>query len=277
MKKTLVYHIYLCDDIDTNKAYRINLECLKYFIHIFDKVIFVNVMNDLSDMALRKKGIDFITEIGYKGDTDIVFRKNTDIGEAATVRDFVFNDYGGIDNDSAVFFGHTKGVGNFKKNEDNDANRFSMFMWILVLYFYNFNFINEMEDNFMGRDTHIKLFHGALLMNYKKRIVPSIPKFHYSGSFYWLNKPFFKKMGGIKEYPFSSRYDAEFLPGFYGADDVQGTLFGTHNGQRLVLDEALGAFYSMSQNMWYDLLGIIGDKENFLDFKTKIENIVGEI
>jgi hypothetical protein len=234
-------------------------------------------MDDLSDIALRKKGIDFITEIGYKGDTDIVFRKNTDIGEAATVRDFVFNDYGGIDNDSAVFFGHTKGVGNFRKNEDNDANRFSMFMWILVLYFYNFNFIKEVEDNFMGRDTHIKLFHGALLMNYKKRIVPSIPKFHYSGSFYWLNKPFLKKMGGIKEYPFSSRYDAEFLPGFYGSDDVQGALFGTHNGQRLVLDGALGAFYCMSQNVWHDLLNIIGDKEIFLDFKTKIENIVGEI
>lgn len=277
MKKTLVYHIYLCDDIDTNKAYRINLECLKYFIHIFDKVIFVNVMDDLGDIALRKKGIDFITEIGYKGDTDIVFRKNTDIGEAATVRDFVFNDYSGIDNDSAIFFGHTKGVGNFRKNKDNDIDRNSMFMWMLVLYFYNFNFIKEMEDNFMGRDTHIKLYHGALLMNYKKRLIPTIPKFHYSGSFYWVNKPFLNKMGTIKEYPFSSRYDAEFLPGFYSAEDIHGALFGTHNGQRLILDEMLGAFYTMPQNMWEELLDIIGEKEFFWEFKTKIENIIGKI
>ena len=274
MKKTLVYHIYLCDDIDTNKAYKINMECLKYFIHIFDKVIFVNVMDDLDDMALRKKGLDFITEIGYKGETNIVFKKNTDIGETATVRDFVFNDE--KQNDSIIFFGHTKGIGNFRKNSDNDFNKFSMAMWIMVLYFYNFNFIKEVEDNFVGRDTHIRLFYGTLLMIYKDRKVVSIPKYHYSGSFYWVNKPFIKKLGLPNDYPYSSRYDAEFLPGYYGAEDKYCSMFGSHNEKRLVLDELLGAFYCMSEKTWGDLLEIIGEKDSFLKFKETIEKKVGD-
>ena len=274
MKKTLVYHIYLCDDINTNIAYKINLECLKYYIDIFDKARFVIVMDNLNDLNLRKKGIDWISEIGFTGETDIIFAENTEIGEAATVRDYVVNL--DIDKENAVFFSHTKGINNFR---DSKTNRESILIWTLVMYFYNLRFANEVVDIFQGKGGPMEAFYGTLLMiNNCEHMPIMIPKSHYSGSFYWVNKPFLRKLCDVKKlnnYTFSTRYDAEFYPGYHFNYNTFGAGMKSHNNAAFNLDKMLGAFYNMPNNSWLKVLEILGDKDEFLIFKNEIENKIG--
>lgn len=92
MERTLVYHIYLSEDIETNLAYKINAECLKYYINKFDNIKYVMVMDNINDKELRLKGIKYASDISFSGNIDIIFRPNTEIGEAATVRDYVVNE-----------------------------------------------------------------------------------------------------------------------------------------------------------------------------------------
>ena len=125
MEKTLVYHVYLSDDIETNLAYKINAECLKYYITNFDNVKYVIVMDNLDDLELRLKGINYVSNIKFNGNVDIVFRKNTELGEAATVRDYVVNTN---DNNEMIFFCHTKGISAFKTTDGKaNLNSISMF------------------------------------------------------------------------------------------------------------------------------------------------------
>ena len=274
MKKTLVYHIYLGDDIDTNLAYKVNLECLKYYNNIFDKIRFVIVMDDLKDLELREKGINWINEIGFVGETEIIFRENTEIGEAATVRDYAVNL--NIDKEDMVFFGHTKGIGNLR---DEKVNKDSVLFWILVMYFYNLNFVDEVKNMFLGKGHAMEVFYGTLLMMHNNENMPvMIPKAHYSGSFYWINKPLLGKLDAYKkisDYTFSGRYDAEFYPGNLFRFDGLGGGMISHNNRVIALDKMLGVFYFMPEELWNKLLEVLGEKEEFLIFKKEIEQRIG--
>lgn len=268
MDKTLVYHIYLCEDIDTNLAYKINAECLKHYMGNFDNVKFVIVMDDLNDMELRKKGIEYVTNIQSVGSMDIIFRQNTDIGEAATVRDYVIKP----ETDDMIFFCHSKGIGAFK---NEDTNKDSMINWMLVMHYYSLNFINEVVDCFHGRKGPIEAFYGALLMvlTDTEKYPVFLPKQHYSGSFYWVNKPFLSKIKSeynYETYIFSNRYDAEFFPGYIFKNTGWGKGLTSHNNVKLKLEGMLGVFYNMSNEQWDKLLDIIGEKEGFYKFKEEI-------
>ena len=280
MKKTLVYHIYLQDDIDTNLGYKINAECLKYYIDVFDKVKFVMVMDDMSNVALRNKGIEFANSIGFNKETDIYFRQNTELGECATVRDFVVNYE--KDCDEYVFFGHTKGITYFGDKTPNVSKQ-SMFIWMLVSYFYNLNFIKEVNDVFTGKGFPVKAFYGALLMRFQKKsedekLIPlMIPKFHYSGSFYWVNKPYLFKIANkinLDKVTFNYRYDTEFLPG-YLFDPYGGEGLWTHNNIFFNLKGMIGAFYSLPYKGWEVFIEAMGNAEEFKEFCEEIGNKVG--
>ena len=278
MQKKLVYHIYLGEDIETNVAYKVNMECLKTYIHLFDKVTFVIVMNDINDLELRKKGLEYVNTAECVKEMDIVFRPNTDIGEAASVRDYVvdFNS----DPDSVVFFCHTKGITQFRGG-DAKCRTESIFMWILTMYFYNLNFIEEVENYFLGRKVGIEAFYGALLMHlYEDDNFPKmIPEFHYSGSFYWFNKPYVSNLSRekkhIEDYVFNNRYDTEFLPGKIFKWNGMGGGRSSHNSVAIKLNKMLGAYYLLNLEGWDALIEILGDKEEFYKFKEKIEEKIG--
>lgn len=270
MQKTLVYHIYLSDDIETNLAYKINADCLKYYVNIFDNVKFIIVMDNLGDFELREKGLKYISNIQFKGNVDIVFRKNTELGEAATVRDYVIKS----DNNDLVFFCHTKGIGAFK-NKDEKTNLDSIINWILVMYFYNLNYAEEVIEYFYGKRGPIEAFYGTLLMllTDMDTYPVFIPKLHYSGSFYWVNKPFLSKIKNNYDYDnyiFSNRYDAEFFPGYVFKEDGWGKGLISHNNVKIKSEGLLGAFYVMDNDGWDRVLSILGDKEEFYKFKNEI-------
>lgn len=276
MKKTLVYHVYLSDDIDTNMSYKINAECIKYFINNFDYIKYVLVMDDISNTELKIKGFNYITQLNFNGEFDVIYRQNTDIGEAATVRDYVINTNN--DTDSMVFFCHTKGVTNFKQY-DNTLVQESIFNWILTMYFYNLYYINEAENAFQGKGMPINAFYGTLLMQVVNRksekMQIMLPNKHYSGSFYWVNKPFLAKVKNIvnmDDYVFSNRYDAEFWPGYMFGDDGFGKGLASHNGVVLKIDDICGAFYCMTDEMWDIVFTLLGDKEKFYIFKDEIKS-----
>lgn len=271
MEKTLIYHVYLSDDIETNLAYKINAECLKYYINNFDNVKYVIVMDNLDDLELRIKGINYVSNIKFKGNVDIIFRKNTELGEAATVRDYVVNTN---ENNEAIFFCHTKGITAFKSN-DEKVNLNSITNWILSMYFYNLNFIDEVIECFQGKKGPIEAFYGTLLMvlSLKEKYPIFLPKKHYSGSFYWINKPFINKIKhdfNYDNYVFSNRYDAEFFPGYVFNIDGWGKGLASHNNVKLKLEGLLGAFYNMPDEMWDKMLDILTDKSKFYDFKEII-------
>lgn len=266
MEKTLVYHIYLCDDIDTNVAYKINAECLKYYIEKFDKVKYVLVMDNLEDIDLRNKGIKYVSDLQYKGETNIIFRENTEIGEAATLRDYVVNNK---DDVNYTFFCHTKGITQFSGK--NPGNKNSIFNWILIMYFYNLNYIKKMEDYFFGKINGVRNFFGTLLMSKNDDDIPlSIPNYHYSGSFYWVNKPSLFKLGDYN-YIFSNRYDAEFYPGYTSGKKYNFSM-ASYNDVMLILNKKnLGCFYALSDEAYDYIIGLLGDKEKFYEFKNYIK------
>jgi hypothetical protein len=269
MEKVLVYHIYLCDDINENIGYKINLECLKYYINIFDKVKFILVMDNIEDTLLRNKGIEYVNKFGFTKETEIVFRKNTEIGEAATVRDYIANL--DIDKDSLTFFGHTKGIKHLKG--EFEGIRQSVFMWLLIMYFYNFNLLDEVESIFTGNEQVIKPFYGTLLMKVveREKIQLMVPDYHYSGSFYWVNKSHLNKIKHMlnEDLSFTNRYDAEFFPNFLIKNNTLQS-FGSHEGNMLKLDNICGKFYIFSKEDWDITLDILGNKEEFNVFKEYI-------
>lgn len=266
MEKTLVYHIYLCEDIDTNVAYKINAECLKYYIENFDKVKYVLVMDNLEDIDLRNKGIKYVSDLQYKGETSIIFRENIEIGEAATLRDYVVNNKDDI---NYTFFCHTKGITYFRGEKLDYKN--SIFNWILIMYFYNLNYIKEMEDYFFGKISGIRNFFGTLLMKKNDDDIPlTIPNYHYSGSFYWVNKPSLFKLGDYN-YIFSNRYDAEFYPG-YISGKKNGFSMASYNDVMLILNKKnLGCFYVLSEEAYDYIISLLGDKEKFYEFKNYVK------
>lgn len=117
-------------------------------------------MDDLADLELKLKGINYIYNIEFKGNVDIIFRKNTELGEAATVRDYVVNTN---EKNEMIFFCHTKGITTFRAN-DGKAKLNSITNWILTMYFYNLNFTNEVIEIFQGKRVPIEAFYGTLLM-----------------------------------------------------------------------------------------------------------------
>jgi hypothetical protein len=168
-----------------------------------------------------------------------------------------------------TFFCHTKGITQFSGK--NSGNKNSIFNWILIMYFYNLNYIKEMEDYFFGRNRGIRNFFGTLLMVKNEDDIPlSIPNYHYSGSFYWVNKPSLFKLGDCN-YIFSNRYDAEFYPGYISGKKYNFSM-ASHNDVMLILNKNnLGCFYVLSDEAYEYIISLLGDKEKFYEFKNYIK------
>ena len=104
MKKTLVYHLYVSNDFDTNMCYKVHFECLKHFIKVFDKVKFTICVDDLSDNTLIRKGLDWVLELGFNREMEITISPNSLFREASTFYNKVLKSE---DNEIIFFFGHS--------------------------------------------------------------------------------------------------------------------------------------------------------------------------
>ena len=272
MKKTLIYHLYVCDDIETNVCYNIHKECLKIYSNVFDNVKFIISMDDLTDKILKQKAMDFINDIGYSCETDISIRQNTCLCEVDTLNREVLD----FDNknEEYIFFCHSKGVTNFRDNIYNGHNLYSIYKWITVMYFYNLNFIEELEKHFIGKQCVSEVMYGTLLLvsdNIHRAL--STSNLHFSGTFYWFNKQFYKNLvlsNRLFNFKAVNRQDAEMMPGYLFDYFGYGRGIKTHNDVSFILEDFDGKFYSASEDEWDYIINALGDKESFNKFFNNI-------
>ena len=87
MEKTLVYHLYVnSDDINQKTSYNVHKKCLEQFKHIFDKVLFVITVNDLSNNIAIKNDLDIV-----KSDFYFYFGETNKVSHSGMVRKKITN------------------------------------------------------------------------------------------------------------------------------------------------------------------------------------------
>ena len=176
VKRTLVFHFFVPKEYKENVAIRMHLECLKRYSHVFDSAIFSICFED-NDMSRAEEVEKDLMDCGFIKDVRFVLVENSQLTESITLKTHIIDRLGDID--GLVFFGHTKGVTNVKTFSYDVESKLK---WIYSLYFYNLEFVDEMEKNLLYSYPYISTFFGALRTTMDDGIT-----FHYPGTFYWIN------------------------------------------------------------------------------------------
>lgn len=211
MKKTLVFHCYLKENSDLSYL-KVHFYFLKKYFRIFDNLVFVFSMDDLSNVDLKKFVFEKLCCHLQENVTIKFIKNNKEFGEVETFLSEILcnNNINGL-----VFFCHSKGASFFNENT---------FLWVSCMYYYNLNFmydvINKLRNN---------VFYGTLLHYSDGDFLFNKNCVWYPGTFYWLNIDNFRKylndngltINGIFE-NCDKRFFAEKLPGeLFTKDDLQ--------------------------------------------------------
>lgn len=269
MKKTLIYHLYCGKDFLDNKANLIHFLCLKKYIKVFDKVIFTIAVDDLSDNDTISAGISWVLSFGAECEKSINIRENTDLYEVSTFNEEFLKNYENLD--GMVLFAHNKGTNNFS---NPGLNHDAVFNWICGLYFYNFEFIDEVEGIFNGKLRAPDVFYGTFLSYFTKERqswVHAMPNnlsgLEYCGTFYWINIPKYKNsvtMGIVKKVEPDSRFFAEEYPGMFFDRYAYGSGLASH--EDFCLDATSVDLYQMGEEQWDELFTVMGSYSKVKDF-----------
>ncbi len=274
MDKILIYHLYIGEDIDENKSYRIHRECLKYYKDIFTHVKFIMVLDDLNNKELKLKGLKFINDIGFTCEVTIAIRENTYLYEVDTLKKELLDSNN--TNGNYCFFAHNKGTTNFRNIQKYNYNEESLLTWILVMYFYNLNFITEVENVLTGKMGLPEVMYGTLLLENNNINTPlGVSKYHFSGAYYWFNNQFYKNLVYAKRlecFTPATRMDGEMMPGYLFDRSIYGGGIRTHNDAAFLYEIFDGKFYKMEENEWDYILDCLGDKEIFNKYKEEIKS-----
>ena len=281
MKKTLLYHLYVDNEIEEeNYFYRLHQACLSYYIHVFDETIFYIAVDDLNNKNVINKAFEWVSSICKNKSFIVKVVENKLPFESGTLMAEVINKRKNID--GMIFFAHTKGkrhIPNDLKviNDEvkNEVNINSMINWVLSLYFYSLNFIDEAENLLYGKVRPSELFYGPFLTQLKDPTSSPMLKYnkgncHYAGTFYWINTEKFNNYldKNIIELPkLDDRYWAEMLPGVVGGRYRYGDGCASHNDIAINDDFNL---YKMNESTWDYLLNVLGDKDEFIRFRNII-------
>jgi hypothetical protein len=262
MKKTLVYHLYVGDDMETNIVYNIHKECLKVYQHLFDNIRVVIAMDDLSNKKLKNLGIQWVNEIFEGQEMEITYTKNTEYRDAKTFYDKVLNNF----EDEKVFFIHSKGTTNFKNPNMKNG---SVFYWICAMYFLNLSeYVDTMDIFLNGTYT----FSGPLYVR-KGDGTHIDHKPFYAGTAYWINLYGLHNLEKTNTVPIlkcSDRYFAERFPGRVFDEYVEYGITYTNN---IIIEDA--NFYNFDKNEWEYISELYNCSEYFNKFIEYISNKVG--
>lgn len=265
--------MYCGDDFLTNAANKVHFLCLSKYINLFDEARFTISVDDLSNSELIAYGLQFVSSLGSFEKT-INIRKNTDLYEVDTFDKEFLRRHDELD--GMVFFAHNKGTTNFKNPElDHD----SVFNWICGMYYYNFNFIDEVEGFFTGKLRAPEVFYGTFLEYFSKEkqswvhAMPNNPSgLMYCGTFYWINVPLYEnciKMGVVKDVKAVNRFFAEEYPGMFFDRYAYGAGLTSHND---VCFNAIDTnLYHTDADAWEDLFAKMGDYEGIKNFISEIK------
>lgn len=196
-EKRLVFYFYIKENWLDSITNRIHLNCLCQFSHIFDEVIFVVSVDDISNYDLIRSFELTILDIGFTPKISFKIVENTYLREAKIFYDLIatkLDEYDGL-----TFFGHNKGSTNLNVYELEQVST-----WITALYYFSLSDMSEVVNSLTeGRE----LSYGPLL-NFikgedinvteegveprkkfieKSRVFLGEYKYFYMGTFFWIN------------------------------------------------------------------------------------------
>ena len=246
---------------------------LNKYIGCFDEVRFTIAVDRLDNLKLIKTATEWILGLSHFGSKSIRVVKNTDLYEVETFRSEFLENYEKLD--GMVFFAHNKGTTNIIKDGVFQMN---VARWICAMYYYNFEFLSEVEGLFTGTVRASEVFYGTLLQYFSKERqcqVHAMPNntsgLIYSGTFYWINMPKYKNcrtMGVIKNVEADSRFFAEEYPGMFLERYAYGCGITSHNDA--ILDAMRYNIYDLNEEEWGEVLDILGDGEGYAEFSNGI-------
>lgn len=198
MRLKFVYWFYAPKEDEFPLIYKYHFACLKRYINIFDDILIILAVEDVNDVEyinkLERKFLDL--NIGknlsfkiYKNDSyfrEAIGFKNEIIDKLSTSEDL-------------VFFGHSKGYTNIFSQ--------SLKYWVAAMYYFSLNDIEKVKQNLVS---DLSMFYGYIAM--RGSAVCSKYKWHFPGSFYWLNCPCIA--AEVQDIPkLTNRFYVEMFPG----------------------------------------------------------------
>lgn len=258
IKKHLVFHFYVPKEYKENEAIRIHLQCLRMYSHVFDSAVFAICFEEKTEELIDEVEKDILS-LGFKNDVRIVVVENTLLTESVTFKRFVLDE---IDRtEGMVFFGHTKGVTNKEtyKSRWEDIKK-----WIVALYFYPLEFVDEAEKKMFYPSPWQITFFGPLMTTYDE-----CKTFNYPGTFFWLNPQLLYndiKIGMVEIPKMANRSFTEDLPFIYKTGDFCHRVT-SHNG---IWTHPCG-YYNVDFDMVIDYFG---DRELFNERYNKINDSI---
>lgn len=174
----MIFHFYVPDNWKELKSVKLHFNCLKYYIDIFDEVLFVLSVNNPDDKEFI---VDFelalLKNLSFHKNIQFKVVENHCLYESKTLYDELVSKMDQLD--GLTFFGHSKGIGNelFGKIDFEQLE-----YWLCGMYFLSLNFIREVESNLYG-------VWGITYGPFKSTWKELDNKYHwiYSGTFFWIN------------------------------------------------------------------------------------------
>lgn len=172
MKKELFYYFYIDSD-EYYEVYKLHLECLKWYINVFNKVNIILSLDDTNNTYYIDLWKDRITTyLQYNDDINfIIVQNDPKYREGIHFYNLVFSQLYNFD--SLIFWGHGKRDFEFDKN--------IIYNWICGIHYLNSLNINEIEKILLSYNNQY-CTHGPFI-EYYNFIANSLL---YSGAMYWV-------------------------------------------------------------------------------------------
>lgn len=262
----LAFYFYVIDDWRNNRAIQLHLNCLKYYAHIFSSALFILAVNNVANHELINDVKKEIIRLGYHNVTFKIIANNP-LCEVTPFFNIILP--WGNKNNSITFFGHTKGVTNYKQHERDAIDN-----WILGMYYLSLNYMTEVED-YLLRGWNF-LFYGPYLIETETKRNINKYNCNYSGTFFWTNISELYKRVDLNDVSRNHRNAVEFLPGEVGSWDIYQSMRTTLSSHNLIVGYGDSIdLYNNPDSYKFFFEG--DDLSNYIEFKNKIlENITNE-
>lgn len=174
----LIYHLWIPKDLDDDmkKMLDIHFACLRSYIHLFNNVLFVLSVDDITDKEIIKKYEDEILSFGYRGNLQFkVVENDSNLREGITYYNEIIKKLGELD--GLTFFAHDKGLTNVKNYIFDSIGQ-----WVTFMYWDNLRDLETIKKRLLE---NVELCSGTLML--KSPFLSNKNKWHYVGSFHWCN------------------------------------------------------------------------------------------
>lgn len=212
MKKHLVFYWYVSVNNVHPEIYEMHKRALKRYYDRFDDAVFVISMDNSNNRSEEANAlIDELRLIMGNVETKFIVKENNrDTREAETYYNEVIKrlEY----EDGLIFYAHTKGV----SEGDDYLSRERLYNWINLMYYGNLEHITEVEHSLTDNETEY-ISHGTHYFDYNWP--NQTYKWHYSGSFAWVNCERFRK------YINENRYVKDIIQDRYLSESFLGNVY----------------------------------------------------